>query len=92
MSTIKIGTFTYELTNNTLVTDADMGIRAISIFCSTITAGTVVGGVNLGSLSSTALTISQNETITFMGIDAGTLGQLTITAPSGCTLQIIAQI
>ena len=40
MSTIKIGTFTYELTNSVLVTDAEMGIRAISIFCSTATTGT----------------------------------------------------
>lgn len=92
MSTIKIGTFTYELTNDTLVTNVDMGIRAISISCSSSTSGTVVGGVSLGSLSSSALTIAQNETITFVGVDAGTLGELTITAPSGCTLQIIAQL
>jgi hypothetical protein len=92
MSTIKIGTFTYELTNSVLVTDAEMGIRAISIFCSTATTGTVVGGAVLGSLSSTALTIAQDESITFVADEAGSLGQLTITAPSGCTLQIIAQV
>ena len=92
MSTIKIGTFTYELTNDVLVTDFDMGIRAISVFCSTATAGTIIGGANLGSLSSTALTIAQDESINFVGIDAGSLGALTITAPSGCTLQIIAQL
>ena len=92
MSTIKIGTFTYELTNSNIVTDADMGIRAISIFCSTSTAGTVIGGTNLGSLSSTYLTIAQDESITFVADEAGSLGQITITAPAGCTLQIIAQV
>ena len=92
MSTIKIGTFTYELTNSNIVTDADMGIRAISIFCSTSTAGTVIGGANLGSLSSTYLTIAQDESITFVADEAGSLGQITITAPVGCTLQIIAQL
>ena len=66
MSTIKIGTFTYELTNDVLVTDFDMGIRAISIFCSTATAGTIIGGAKLGSLSSTALTIAQDESVNYV--------------------------
>jgi hypothetical protein len=92
MSTIKIGTFTYELTNSVIVTEPDMGIRAISIFCSTATTGTVIGGAYLGNLLSTPLTIAQDESITFVADEAGSLGQLTITAPSGCTLQIIAQL
>ena len=44
------------------------------------------------TLNSTALTIAQDESITFVADEAGSLGQLTITAPSGCTLQIIAQL
>ena len=92
MSTIKIGTFTYELTNSVIVTEPDMGIRAISIFCATSTTGTVIGGTNLGSLASTALNIAQDESITFVADEAGSLGQITITAPAGCTLQIIAQL
>ena len=92
MSTIKIGTFTYELTNSVLTTDADMGIRAISIFCSTSTTGTVIGGAGLGSLVSMPLTVAQDESITFVADEAGSLGAITITAPLGCTLQIIAQV
>lgn len=92
MSTIRIGTFTYQLINDTFVTTPEMGIRAISVFCSTTTSGTVTGGKPLGSLVSEPLTVSQNQSITFQAIEAGSLGELTITAPSGCTLQIIAQV
>lgn len=92
MSTVNTRTFTYELTNDAVTLTEGMGVKAISIFCNTATAGTVQGTEKLGALSSSALTVAENETITFASQTNGVVFGLIITAPAGCTLQIIAQL
>lgn len=87
-------TFTYELTNSTLTITPEMGVLGISIFNNSTVSGSVTGTQNLGALSSSALTIEQNKSATFSSIGNlnAPVSGLVITAPSGCTLQIIAQV
>lgn len=84
--------FTYELTNDTFTVTAAMGIRSLSVYCSTATSGTVTGGATLDGKPSSAITISQglsyNNTVTNSSVFDG----LVITAPAGCTLIINANI
>ena len=85
--------FTYPLTNNTITITQEMGCKAVSIFCSTATSGTVNGGAPLGGLISADLPIEQNETTLFNASDnGGVLTGVVITAPLGCTLQIFAEV
>lgn len=85
--------FTKELTNDTLTIAEGMGVLAVSIFCSSTTSGTVTGTKTLQGISSGALTIEQNQTITITSADGGTpVTGVVITAPSGCTLQVMAQV
>jgi len=90
MSTIIQRVFTDEITNTVFVTTPEMSIRAISVFCSSETSGSILGGANLGGNAPSSLTISQNKAVTFQVKGTGVLDVLTITAPLGCTLQIIA--
>lgn len=92
MSTIQTKTFTTELTNGTLTIDPSWGIRAVSVFCNSTTTGTITGDANLPNFPSTPLTIDQDKSVGVQAIGTGVLYGLVIDAPSGCTLQIIAQI
>lgn len=83
--------FTAEITNDTLTIVQNMGVQQISIYNSSAISGTVTGSRSLGSTVSSSLTIIENQTVTFKAIDASVIESLTIVAPSGCTLQIIAQ-
>jgi proteasome assembly chaperone (PAC2) family protein len=86
-----INTGTFVLTNEVLTLTDNMGVRAISILCTSATTGTVEGQMALGARDSDSLTVEQNETVTFVSQSAGVISGLVITAPSGCTLEIIAQ-
>jgi hypothetical protein len=41
MANFQTGNWTQELTNGTITLDAGWAVRAISVFCSTATAGTI---------------------------------------------------
>lgn len=92
MSTILTETFTTELTNDSITLTEGMGVRSISVYCNTTTSGTVTGSQPLGSISSSAITISQNTSFNESAIGTGVLVGLIITAPVGCTLIVVAQI
>jgi cysteine synthase len=92
MSIPTVGTFTDTLTNETLTLTESMAVRAISIVCTSTTAGTITGTAKLLGRVSTALSIDQNETVTYVSQTAGVISGLVITAPSGCTLEVIAQV
>ena len=85
--------FTKELTNDTLTITSGMGVLAVSVFCSSATSGTVTGTKTLQGIASSSLTVEQNQTITITSTDGGTpISGVVIDAPSGCTLQVMAQI
>ena len=91
MSTIIASTGTYTLTNETITLNDNWGIRGISILCTSTTSGTITGTLNLGARASDSLVLNQNETATYIAIGTGVLSGLVITAPAGCTLEVIAQ-
>jgi proteasome assembly chaperone (PAC2) family protein len=86
-----INTGTFVLTNEVLTLTDNMGVRGISILCTSAITGTVEGQMSLGARDSDSLTVEQNETVTFVSQSAGVISGLVITAPSGCTLEVIAQ-
>jgi len=92
MANFQTGNWTQELTNGTITLDASWAVRAISVFCSTATSGTITGATTIGGYPSQALTISQNQSITFETQSDGCFVGMIITAPAGCTLQMIAQV
>ena len=83
--------FTTELTDGILRIVQDMGVQQVSIYNTTATAGTVKGSRSLGSIASTSLSLAEGQTVTFQAIEASVIFSLDITAPAGCTLQIVAQ-
>jgi hypothetical protein len=81
--------FTKQLTNDTLTLDTDDGIGVISVLCTTSTPGTILGTGVVNGVSSAAVDVAENNTITISAIGRS-LGPLTITAPLNCTLIIVA--
>ena len=90
MSVLKTNVWTEELTNESFVITESMGVKGISIICSTATSGTVTGGISLGGFPSSAITISEDLTYNVSAIEASVLGTLTIVAPVGCVLKVTA--
>ena len=84
------GTFTYTLTNETLVIDTNDGLTRISVYNSSAVDATITGEKTVSGLSSEAVTVSQGETATVVVDEGYVLNGVTIVSPSGCTLQIIA--
>ncbi len=80
--------FTKQLTNSSLVITEDMGVGSVSVFSTTGT-GTILGTGVLAGEASTAVDVAEGNSIT-ISVEQKTIGPLTITAPSGCTLIIIA--
>lgn len=79
-----VGTFTF---------DVDDSVRIISVYNSSTTTGTVLGaGVTVGGEASSAIDVAEGETYTMQAVEGSVLGAITVTAPSGCTLQITAGI
>jgi hypothetical protein len=83
--------FTSEITNSSLTITPSMGVQKLSVYNGTTTAGTILGNRTLGATTSSALNIAEGETVTVTAIEASVIDSLVITAPSGCTLKIIAQ-
>lgn len=82
--------FTKTLSNDTLVIDEDNGVVAVSIQCTTSTSGTVEGDSVVAGESSDAISITENNSVTIASTNGKPISSLTITAPSGCTLIIVA--
>jgi len=91
MSILDSGVFTYELATDTLTIIESMGVKQISVFNGTAVVGTVLGTKKLGALSSAALNLGEGDSFTVKAIDASVIKNLTIDAPAGCTLKIVAQ-
>lgn len=82
--------FTFTLTNDTLTLSETNGVVAVSIQCTTSTAGTVTGSAVVAGESSAAISISEDNSVTISSTNGKPIESLTITAPSGCTLIIVA--
>lgn len=80
--------FTYELTNDVFIID-DAGAKSVSVFNSSLVDGSLIGNLPYNGITPTALTVASSETITIEASDNSVLTGITITAPAGCTLQII---
>lgn len=83
--------FTKEITNGSLTIVENFGVRQVSVFCSTATAGTVEGARTLGSNTSDPINVEENDTFTVRAIEGSVIKNLVITAPVGCTLKVVAQ-
>lgn len=83
--------YTAELTNTALTITQSMGVRAVSITCTTATTGTVEGGQDLPGFTAGPLTVVQNQSLSFTASESSVIDGLVITAPAGCTLQVIAE-
>ena len=83
--------FTGELTNDTLVILASMGVKKVSVYNATAVVGTVTGSKQLGALASTPLPVEEKGSVNITSTEqANILDGITIVAPAGCTLSIIA--
>jgi hypothetical protein len=83
--------FTQTLTGvESLTINEDDGVGTISVLCTTATAGTILGNANIDGKASETIDVAENNSATISASSGKTLGTLTITAPSGCTLIVIA--
>jgi hypothetical protein len=82
--------FTQVLASSSLNITEDDGVGIISVLCTTATAGTILGNATIDGKASTAISVTENNSITVSTTSGSSLGTLTITAPSGCSLTIIA--
>jgi len=86
------GVFTTSLINDTLTITEGMGVKKISIFNTTSTAGTILGTQNLGASTPSAVNVSENDTTVITATQGSIIKDLTITSPVGCNLTIIALV
>lgn len=91
MGVLRSEIFTYELSGDSITIQEGMGVKQVSIYNSTAIAGTAVGDKKLGALSPAPITIGEKDTFTVKAVDASVIVGLTIDAPVGCTLKIVAQ-
>lgn len=84
--------FTYKFTAETVVIAQTMSILKLSIKClsSSTANGTITGRGVAGQYSSNAIDIEPGDSVTFTKNNQP-LGQLTIVAPSGCTICLIGE-
>lgn len=80
--------FTYELTDGSFLVDEN-GAKSVSVFNNSAVDGSLIGNIYYNGIASTALTIESDQSITISASENSVLTGITITAPSGCTLQII---
>ena len=88
-------TWTYSLTNDVLVIAYADQVKKISIVNLSAVDGSVIGssGFTVGGFPSASVPITQGEGLTVTPADiAVVLDDITITAPLGCTLKIVAQL
>jgi len=84
--------FTKSLTNASLTILSSQGVTQVSILCTTSVAGTVVGDGMIGGISSSALNIAENTSLTLGATSGFPITGLTINAPSGCVLEITGSL
>ena len=82
--------FTFTLTNDTLTLGEENGVVAVSIQCTTSTAGSVTGNAVVAGESSSAISITEGNSVTISSTNGKPISSLVIVAPSGCTLIIVA--
>ena len=85
----EIFTQTLNGTESLNITEAD-GVGTISVLCTTSTAGTILGAATIDGKASETIDVLENNSVTISASNGKALGTLTITAPSGCTLLVIA--
>ena len=90
MGVLESGVFTQSVTNDELRITESMGVKRVSIFNASAVTGTAEGGQSLGSLSSAAVNIAENDTLTVDALEASVIKDLVIAAPLGCTLTVVA--
>jgi hypothetical protein len=90
MSVLKSNVFTAEITNDSITITESMGVRMLSVYNPTATAGTVTGTQKLEDITPSPINLEEGETYTVASIEASVLGEVVITAPVGCTLKITA--
>tara|TARA_R110000868_G_scaffold84286_1_gene237661 strand:+ start:660 stop:944 length:285 start_codon:yes stop_codon:yes gene_type:complete len=92
MSGQKIKIFTGAITNSILTIDESDGVTMITlkVASSSSSSGSVLGNITLGSLQPTSITIIAGDGTTIATTNNGFIDGFTITAPSGCTINIIA--
>ena len=81
--------FTTTVTNSTLVITASFNLTKVSVFNTTANTGTVRGSITTGGIASTAIDVAENESFNVTSEGASVIDGLTITAPAGCTLNIV---
>lgn len=82
--------FTYEITDDVFRVVKEDSFTLVSVICNTTTQGSVLGNwQNAAGIQSTALSTYQGIPINCYATSGLPL-ELTITAPSGCTIQIMA--
>lgn len=84
----------YQFTNGSVTITEAMGFKAVSVVCTTETTGTINSSrkVKIGeTMVATPLTLNQDKPVTVSVFDPkDVLTGVTITAPSGCTLQVMS--
>jgi len=80
--------FTYELTNASFVV-TENGAKSVTVFNISAVDGSLTGDVIYNGIASAALTIESDQSITISASENSVLTGITITAPAGCTLQIM---
>ncbi len=81
--------FTTTVDTSTLVITASFNLTKISIYNATGVTGTVRGSITTGGIASTAINVGENESFNVTSEGASVIDGLTITAPAGCTLNIV---
>ena len=81
--------YTQTLENSTLTIRSNLNLRGISIFNASSVSGQVQGTASIPSLTNAAIILAENESFNVTGFDGNVLDDLEITAPAGCTLNII---
>lgn len=86
--------WTNEITDDALVITENMGVKAVSVLNRSAVAGSILGSETLAGVGpSAAISVAENQSITItVDSTANALSGLTITAPAGCTLQVIVEL
>lgn len=91
-TTLIAGVFTKTVAAGTsFAFTGNYGILKASISClSTSSAsGTILGGISIGGVSSDAISIEAGQSVSVV-LESNAIDDVVVSAPSGCTLSIIA--
>jgi hypothetical protein len=91
MGALKSEVFTYQLTSGSITITESMGLKQVCVFNGTSVTGTVLGGKTIGAYAPTEIEVEEKDSFIVRAVDASVIIGLTITAPLGCTLKIVAQ-